>query len=323
MSCLLLYAYFLYPTLSPVHPMVDEAQTRDSTVMQKGKLSELIVARKRKTFKETGRGIIAQVAGTPLALKQDIKDILSQMPGIIVEKGTIKLLNGLPLIYYINHKKVNDYSQVQALNVADIKSITVQTIPDVKYGADVYAVVLIKLVDKETGVNTSIRSNYAQSFYASHRENMTFSFTRKRWSVQGMYAIGQHKQMATHHSIKEYTNNQPWHYSLQDTQRTKRTTQQFNVGIDWNITRQYTIGLFMDGTLNDQSPYTNLRTILQSQEATPHSIQSKTNLFAKQTNRQYIYTLYQLWHTNKGLSVDFDLHFVDNHEELRHNRKEV
>ncbi len=324
MSGLLLCASFLYPALSFAHPSAGEVLKGDSLIVtQHDKLPEFIVAQKRKTFKETGRGVTAQVAGTALALKHEVRDVLSQMPGLLMEKGMIKLLNGETPVYYINHKKVNDYNQVQALNVADIKSITVQTVPDIKYGADVHAVVLIKLLDKETGMNAYMKSNYTQSFYASHREEASFSFTRKRWAVQGMYAIGQHKQMATHHSVKEYTTNQSWHYSLQDIQRTKRKEQQFNVGIDWNITRQYSIGLFVDGMLNDQRPHTNLHTVLQSQDATVSSIQGKTDLAAKRNNRQYIYTLYQQWHTDRGLSVDFDLHFVDNHEELRQNIREL
>lgn len=121
-------------------------------------LNEIVIKSKKKTFTNSNGNIKVVIANSIFKAVPNPMDLLSKLPGIQIsaDKESISIVGkGDPLIYIDNQKVgIND---LNALSVADIKTIEIIKNPSSKYEAEGRAVILItRKLSKKDGFETNI-----------------------------------------------------------------------------------------------------------------------------------------------------------------------
>ncbi len=116
-------------------------------------MKEAQVTGTRKYVKANPRGFTVQMEGNPLGQLPSSLDALREMPLIEGTGTNLTVLGreGTPVIY-IEHRKVQDMTEVQTLNPSEIKSVEIITHPGPKYGKEVTSVIIIHLKRKSPGL---------------------------------------------------------------------------------------------------------------------------------------------------------------------------
>ncbi len=115
--------------------------SQDATV-----LNEVVVKGTRNTVKMENGGIAMDVANSPLKNIGTANDVLEKLPFVVKNGDGITVLGkGTPLIY-INNRLVRNDNELERLNSANIKKVTVITNPGPEYDATVSAVIRIEAV---------------------------------------------------------------------------------------------------------------------------------------------------------------------------------
>lgn len=130
-------------------------------------LGEVMVRATRPITTIKGNALVTDVEGTSLAIAGTATDVLTRVPMVVNNDGTLEVFGkGAPAIY-INGRKVNDLQELQQLNSNDIKNVSVITNPGASYAANVKSVVIIRTKPpKGDGFSGSIRTdNGFQHYY--------------------------------------------------------------------------------------------------------------------------------------------------------------
>lgn len=107
-------------------------------------LGEVVVKATRPSTTMKGNALVTTIEGSSLAIAGTANDVLTRVPMVIDNGGTLEVFGkGSPAIY-INGRKVNDLQELSQLNSQDIKNVEVITNPGAAYAADVKSVIRIR-----------------------------------------------------------------------------------------------------------------------------------------------------------------------------------
>lgn len=108
------------------------------------KLGEVEVKATRPATTMKGNALVTNVEGSSLAIAGTANDVLTRVPMVVDNGGTLEVFGkGAPAIY-INGRKVNDLQELSQLNSQDIRNVEVVTNPGASYAADVKSVIRIR-----------------------------------------------------------------------------------------------------------------------------------------------------------------------------------
>lgn len=129
-------------------------------------LGELVVRASRPSTTMKGNALVTNIEGGPLALAGTANDVLTRIPMVVSNNGSIEVFGkGTPAIY-INGRKVNDLQELSQLNSQDIKKVSVITNPGASYAANVKSVIIIHTKPpKGDGFSGTIRSDNGFQHY--------------------------------------------------------------------------------------------------------------------------------------------------------------
>jgi hypothetical protein len=144
------------------------------------KLNEVVITQNKKVFTNTNGNIKVDVANSIYSSIPDAVDLLSKLPTVQVssDKESISVVGrGAPLIYIDNQKVgMND---LNALAVADIKSIEIIQNPSSKYEAEGRSVILItRKFSKKDSFRTEISE--VASFKKNYNNYLGFNSSFKK-----------------------------------------------------------------------------------------------------------------------------------------------
>lgn len=130
------------------------------------KLGEVVVRATRPSTTMKGNALVTDVEGTSLAIAGTATDVLTRVPMVVNNDGTLEVFGkGAPAIY-INGRKINDLLELQQLNSNDIKNVSVITDPGATYAANVKSVVIIHTKPpKGDGLSGILRSDNGFQHY--------------------------------------------------------------------------------------------------------------------------------------------------------------
>ena len=159
---------------------ITSAQTKDNgsasedSLYKSVMLEEVRVSTPAKT-KMKGNSMVTRVAGTAVATAGTAEDVLSRIPGMMKMKGELQVIGKGSPTYYINGRKVQDFSELQSLSSHDIKNVEVITNPGAQYDAQTNAVVRINTLKRHGegfGVAIDLNGDVAPSC-GNERSNST------------------------------------------------------------------------------------------------------------------------------------------------------
>lgn len=204
-------------------------------------LGEVTVKGAKRLVRSTERGLIANVQGTVLENFGSVNDMLSHLP-LMMSDGTIAG-HGKPEIY-INNKKVRDVSELDRYRADEILSAEIITNPGPEYGQDVKSVIRLKTVRKAgEGLSGNIGVNYRKSEVYWSRLNGSLNYRLKNgmdFFVRGQLTDG--KSSFTNKSIESLGASSLWKYDNDYVSRSKATYYVADMGWDWEISDNHSIG---------------------------------------------------------------------------------
>lgn len=129
-------------------------------------LGEVTVCATRPSTTLKGNALVTNVEGSSLAFAGTANDVLTRVPMVVDNGGTLEVFGkGSPEIR-INGRKVNDLQELAQLNSGDIKNVTVITNPGASYAANVKSVILIRTKPpKGDGFSGTIRTDNGFQHY--------------------------------------------------------------------------------------------------------------------------------------------------------------
>jgi hypothetical protein len=155
------------------------------------KLNEVVISQNKKTFTNTNGNIKVDVANSIYNSIPNTVDLLAKLPTVqvSVDKESISVIGrGSPLIYIDNQKVgMND---LNALAVADIKTIEIIQNPSSKYEAEGRSVILItRKFSKKDGFRTEISevASFKKKFSNYMGFNSSFKKNKIEWKVNFNY----------------------------------------------------------------------------------------------------------------------------------------
>lgn len=167
------------------------AQTETRRDSLSNKLNEVVVTQNKKTFTNTNGNIKVDVANSIYNLIPNTVDLLSKLPTVQVssDKESISVVGrGNPLIYIDNQKVgMND---LNALAVADIKTIEIVQNPSSKYEAEGRSVILItRKFSKKDSFRTEISevASFKKKYSNYLGLNTSFKKNKIEWKANFNY----------------------------------------------------------------------------------------------------------------------------------------
>lgn len=129
-------------------------------------LGEVVVKASRPSTTMKGNALVTNVEGSPLAIAGTANDVLTRVPMVVNNGGSLEVFGkGSPEIY-INGRKVNDLQELAQLSSQDMKNVSVITNPGASYAANVKSVILIRTKPpKGDGFSGTIRTDNGFQYY--------------------------------------------------------------------------------------------------------------------------------------------------------------
>jgi len=160
--------------------LIGNAQTETPKDSISNKLNEVVISQNKKTFTNTNGNIKVDVANSIYSSIPNSVDLLAKLPTVQIssDKESITVVGkGSPLIYIDNQKVgMND---LNALAVADIKTIEIIQNPSSKYEAEGRSVILItRKFSKKDSFKTEISE--VGSFKKNYNNYLGFNSTFKK-----------------------------------------------------------------------------------------------------------------------------------------------
>lgn len=129
-------------------------------------LGEVVVKATRPSTTMKGNALVTNVEGSSLAIAGTANDVLTRVPMVVDNGGSLEVFGkGSPEIY-INGRKVNDLQELAQLSSQDMKNVSVITNPGASYAANVKSVILIRTKPpKGDGFSGTIRTDNVFQHY--------------------------------------------------------------------------------------------------------------------------------------------------------------
>lgn len=147
-------------------------------------LGEVVVTASRNPYQMKGSILVADVSNTILKDAGTSVDLLKSLPLLDVMGSAIHVFGKGDAIVYINNRKIQDQSELERLNSAQIKNVEIITSPGAQYAATTSAVVKITTLKREDdGLAGSIYTHIQKGRKWSEGVNANFTYTQNKVSA--------------------------------------------------------------------------------------------------------------------------------------------
>ena len=150
-------------------------------------LGEVVVKGDLPKVQLKGDAQVTNVQGTILEKAGTGNDLLSKLPGVSAEEGTVNVFGSGTAEIYINGRKMRNASELDQLSSDNVKRVEVVRNPGARYDAEVKAVVRIytkKAQGEGFGFNNRFSTNYRYGWSALDQFN--FNYRKGGFDLGGM-----------------------------------------------------------------------------------------------------------------------------------------
>ena len=229
------------------------------------KLKEVVVAYKKPLIEVRADKTILNVENSINAVGQDAMDLLRKSPGVLVDKDDNLSLSGKNGVQvYIDGrpspltgKDLSDY--LKSIQSSQIEAIEIITNPSAKYDAAGNAgIINIRLKkNKSYGTNGSANAGYTISTYAKYNAGLNLNYRNKKVNLFGNYNYNQGLNESLFNLYREQLDTL---FDQRTVNLADNKTHGFKAGADYYIDRKNTIGVLVNGNLNNGGFTSNSRT---------------------------------------------------------------
>lgn len=149
-------------------------------------LNEVVVKSKIPKFKIVPGGYTTKIKNSFFENLNNVDEIISSLPKITGSNGNYTIFGkGSPVIY-INGRKIVSNSELEALNLKEIESITVLSNPGEKYDSETKSVIVIKTKrGSGYGLSGNLLSSFYQNYKSGYNINLNMNWKSKKYDIFG------------------------------------------------------------------------------------------------------------------------------------------
>lgn len=235
-------------TLSMTASELTDSTTTEYITTKISSLPEIQVKGRRPMFRMIGGDLLTQIKGTPLEKENTLDDILRRIPGFVKgQTGKLEVFGlGQPLIY-INGRKATE-TEIEKLDVKQIKNIKLVTSPGAKYDAEAGAVVEIATVNRDEGLFGCLKAWDKVSNQNSWNGNATLGWTTKRTNITADYGYTDYRYNVTQpQSTIIHKSEGDYIYQANREGSDKHKIHSASASIDYQLTDNHVIGAQWEG----------------------------------------------------------------------------
>jgi hypothetical protein len=235
-------------------------------------LKEVTVVARKPVIEVRADKTILNVEGSVNAVGQDALELLRKSPGVLVDRddnlslsgknGVQVYIDGRPTP--LSGKDLSDY--LKTIQSSQIEAIEIITNPSAKYDAAGNAgIINIRLKkNKSYGTNGSVNAGYNIGIYPKYNAGLALNHRNKRVNVFGNYNYNQNHNESF---MNIYRRQLDTLFDQKGTMTFRNKSHGFKAGLDYFLNSKQTIGIMVNGNLNENSfanygrtPITYLRT---------------------------------------------------------------
>ena len=140
-------------------------------------LKGVTVTNDRPIIEHRGGTLVANVAGTPLALTGSADELLSNLPMVTGEEGSYEVIGRGAAEVYINSRKVRDATELKQLQADEVLSAEIIMNPGARYSSETGAVIRLKTKRKSgQGLSGQAAVNWSQGRNGRGNEGLSLNY---------------------------------------------------------------------------------------------------------------------------------------------------
>ena len=152
---------------------VNDIRLESDTRLLKG----VTVTNDRPIIEHRGGTLVANVAGTPLALTGSADELLSNLPMVTGEEGSYEVIGRGAAEVYINSRKVRDTTELKQLQADEVLSAEIIMNPGARYSSETGAVIRLKTKRKSgQGLSGQAAVNWSQGRNGRGNEGLSLNY---------------------------------------------------------------------------------------------------------------------------------------------------
>ena len=226
-----------------------------------------VVIRAQRPKVEMRHGVLEMgVQGTSLVHKPSIYKVIGALPGVQLKKESeLSLLGGGKYLIYIDGRQVQDEAELATIDVKNLRSVSIDPTPGVRYGSDVKAVIKIRTLAPLPGVGVTLSSRVRRGNWWRTDHDLKLGYSR---GMAYYYAAFSYDYRAIRvvksveadflrsegTSLAERLETTSW-------QRDSSQTGRLTVGVDLTPTDNLLLGVRYDGNMHQLDGTTQERSL--------------------------------------------------------------
>lgn len=212
------------------------------------KLKEVIITAPKDIFKMTREGLLVNVEHSILQNEPQPIDLLSKIPGIILQGNKIEVFGKGTPVYYINNRKVQDFSEVERLLVKDIQSVCLVTSPGAKYDSDGRSVILIKVKRARDGIMLQANIGGIEAGRFNHNESLNLNYKTDKLNLFASYKYNDYGFKKEDNGLQTIMADTIWHDRFHSEEHAYTHAHSYQTGFDYDLSAQNSFGAKYTGT---------------------------------------------------------------------------
>lgn len=228
-------------------------------------LSGVVVTARKPVVEIKAEKTILNVEGTINSVGQDALELLRKAPGVMVDKDDNLSLSGKNGVrVYIDGKPspltgtdLADY--LKSMQSSNIEAIEIITNPSAKYDAAGNAgIINIRLKkNKNLGTNGSVNAGWGIGNFPKYNGGINLNNRGKKTNVFGNYNYNYFKGLNTMNGNRNIGDSI---FDINNNMVNRSTSHTYKAGLDYFINSKQTIGVVVNGMVNDNQMNSNSRT---------------------------------------------------------------
>ncbi len=215
-------------------------------------LGEIVVKANRPSTTMKGNAFVTNVEGSSLAIAGTANDVLTRVPMVIDNNGSLEVFGkGVPAIY-INGRKVNDLQELSQLNSQDIKNVEVITNPGAAYAADVKSVIRIRTKPpKGDGWSGTVRTDNGFQHYFRTGNSIDLKYRTRGLELFANYGWWYgHSRFDRLNDMTTTTSHDTYNQSVSTIGKETYNDMTGKIGFSWLINDRHSIGAYYQNSWN-------------------------------------------------------------------------
>ncbi|MDO5664446.1 MAG: TonB-dependent receptor, partial [Bacteroidia bacterium] len=227
---------------------------------QSTQLGEVVVTASRPMLKLNRGALVVNVTNSVLNKETNVLDVLRKIPGMMLKNGELSSFSGGKPAIYINGKKAQSMSEVNRLEVKNIKEVKLNTNPGAEYDASVGAVLEITTLKKDEGWSLQLDADMSRNHKWRHGEAVKLNYKKESLNIFGTFGYNSYGRKTYQLMKTEITNpDTVWLQTTELKTDMSMPYYEYSAGADYEISKDHSIGIVYDGYFyksDDEAPYT-------------------------------------------------------------------